>query len=79
MNNLEKYNAIFMDTFAAEEADLNEEFTSANVEAWDSVGHMNLISYLEEEFDIMMESDDIVELQSYEAGKEILAKYGIEF
>lgn len=79
MENLEKYNAIFMDTFAVDEVDLNEDFTSANVEAWDSVGHMNLISYLEEEFDIMMESDDIVDLQSYEAGKEILAKYGIEF
>ncbi len=51
------------------------------IEAWDSVGHMSLVAALEESFDIMMDTDDIIELSSYEKGKEILAKdtYGVEF
>ena len=48
--------------------------------AWDSVGHMGLVAQLEDQFGIMMEPDDIVDLNSYEKGKEMLAeKYGVEF
>jgi hypothetical protein len=34
---------------------------------------------LETEFDIMMETDDIIAFSSYLQGLEILAKYGIQF
>ena len=52
-----------------------------DIEAWDSVGHMSLIAALEDAFDIMMDTDDIIDLNSYEKGKEILSKadYGVEF
>ena len=50
------------------------------VDLWDSVGHMTLVANLEDTFDVMLETDDIVELSSYEKGIEILKeKYGIEF
>ena len=49
-----------------------------DVEAWDSVGHMTLMAALEDAFDIMMETDDIVDFSSYEKGKEILKKYGVD-
>ena len=49
------------------------------VELWDSVGHMSLVAALEDEFDIMIDTDDIIDLSSFEKGKEILAKYGVEF
>ena len=40
---------------------------------------MTLISSLEDEFDIMMETDDIIDFESYEKGIEILKKYGVSF
>ena len=42
---------------------------------------MSLIAALEDAFDIMMDTDDIIDLNSYEKGKEILSKadYGVEF
>lgn len=41
---------------------------------------MTLISALEDTFDIMMETDDIIDLSSYEKGIEILkSKYNVEF
>jgi acyl carrier protein len=46
--------------------------------AWDSVGHMSLVAALEDAFDIMLEMDDIVDLSSFEKGKEILRKYDVE-
>lgn len=46
--------------------------------AWDSVGHMALVAALEDAFDIMMEMDDIIDLNSFAKGKELLRKYDVE-
>ena len=39
---------------------------------------MSLIACIEEAFDIMMETDDIIDLNSFEKGIELLKKYGVE-
>lgn len=80
MNNLEKYNNAFIETFEITEDQL-AGLKYQDIAAWDSVGHMGLIAALEDAFDIMMDTDDIIDLSSYEKGKEILAKdeYGVEF
>ncbi len=79
MTNLEKYNQIFEDVLGVPESVLNEKFTFKDVPQWDSVAHLSLISELEDAFDIMFESEDILHYGSYENGKAILEKYGIEF
>ncbi len=80
MTNLEKYNKAFMETLEIGEDKL-AGLKYQDIEAWDSVGHMSLIAALEDAFDIMMDTDDIIDFNSYEKGKEILAKdtYGVEF
>ncbi len=80
MTNLEKYNQAFIENFEVAEEQL-AGLKYQDVEAWDSVGHMGLIASLEEAFDIMMDTDDIIDFSSYEKGKEILARevYGVEF
>ena len=80
MSNLERYNLAFMETFDVSEDQL-AGLKYQDIEAWDSVGHMSLIAALEDAFDIMMDTDDIIDLSSYEKGKEILAKaeYGVIF
>ena len=75
--NLENYNTAFTDTFGIDETALNEELVYQSITAWDSVGHMSLIAALEETFDIMMDTEDIIDFSSYEKGKEILKKYEI--
>ena len=60
-------------------ADLNESFTFDSVDAWDSLSHLTLISDLEEAFDVMFETDDILHFGGYENGKKILAGYGVDF
>lgn len=79
MNNLEKYDAAFMESFGITKDKL-EGLEYQQISAWDSVGHMGLVAALEDAFDIMMDTDDIIDLSSYEKGKEILAKnYDVEF
>ena len=79
MTTLEKYNEVFCKTFEITEDKL-AGLKYQDIDAWDSVGHMTLVANLEDAFDIMMETDDIIDLSSYEKGKEILAKnYEVEF
>jgi acyl carrier protein len=79
MTNLEKYNQAFFEAFEITEDKL-VGLQYQQIELWDSVGHMTLIANLEDSFDIMMETDDIIDLSSYEKGLKILSeKYNVEF
>ena len=80
MTNLEKYNKAFMEILEINENQLSG-LKYQDITAWDSVGHMGIIAALEDAFDIMMDTEDIIVLNSYEKGKEILAKadYGVKF
>lgn len=77
MNNLQKYNKVFVDTFEVDENDL---YTMRLKESkqWDSVGHMILIAALEDTFEIMLEPEDMMSIDSYAKGKEVLGRYAIE-
>jgi len=76
MTNLEKYINAFVETMQIEPGEV-EGIEYQTILAWDSVGHMELISAIEEVFDIMMDTDDIIDFNSFEKGKEILAKYDV--
>ena len=78
MNNLIKYNDVFMEIFELKEEQLNESLIYNSIELGDSVGHMAMIAELEDAFDIMLETDDVIDFSSYEVGKEILRKYDVE-
>ena len=79
MTNLEKYTNVFVECFAVSPDVLDEKFVYQSVPSWDSVGHMGLIAALEDTFDIMMETDDIIDFSSYTKGIETLKKYKVEF
>ena len=78
MTNLEKYDAIFTEVFGATADQLGDNYSKETVNEWDSVHQLNIISLLEEAFDLMLDPEDIMACTSYNAGKEILAKNGIE-
>lgn len=78
MTNLEKYTNVFVEAFGIT-AEQTAGLAYQGIEAWDSVGHMTLVAAIEDTFGIMMDTDDIIDLSSFEKGKEILAKYNVEF
>lgn len=47
MENVKKYNVIFMEVFSVGEEVLNDEFKQGNVENWNSIHQLNLVSYIE--------------------------------
>ena len=61
------------------EAEVNENLKYASTPAWDSVAHMSLVASLDSTFEIMMDTDDVIDMSSYDKAREILTKYGIQF
>lgn len=78
MSDLEKYQEVFVETFSVDVIDLNKDFAYQSIGAWDSIGHMSLITALENAFDILIEMDDVIDFASFDRGREILRKYEID-
>lgn len=79
MSNKQKYQDIFINSLSIDSKKFNEKLKYNEIPEWDSIGHMTLMSGLEEGFKISIETDDIVDLSSYLKGIEILKKYKVDF
>tara|TARA_B100001093_G_scaffold347835_1_gene332454 strand:+ start:185 stop:424 length:240 start_codon:yes stop_codon:yes gene_type:complete len=77
MQNKSKYKEVFIKSLSIKENDFSEELKYNEIPEWDSIGHMTLMSGLEEGFNISIDTDDIVDFSSYKKGVEILKKYKI--
>ena len=79
MNNLEQLENIFRDSLGLEKETSVIELTYRSIEEWDSVAHMVLIGDIEDFFNVMLETDDVIELSSFSNEILILGKHGIAF
>jgi acyl carrier protein len=78
MSSRDNYSKIFRSSLNLDENKFSEEIQYNEVDEWDSIGHMTLISALEEEYKITFETDDIIDFSSFKKGIEILKKYKID-
>lgn len=72
-----KYKEAFKNALSLGDDVVIEKLKYNEIPEWDSIGHMTLISELEDKFNISFETDDIVNFSSYDVGKEILNKLGV--
>ena len=79
MSSDQSYQDVFIQSLSINKDKFNNEIKYNDIPEWDSIGHMTLMSALEEKFDITLDTDDIVDFSSYIKGKEILKKYKINF
>ena len=77
MSNKHKYHDIFIKSLSINSNKFNENIKYNEIPEWDSIGHMTLMSGLEEGFSITMDTDDIVDFSSFKKGIEILKKYKV--
>lgn len=77
--NIQKLKNSFVDGLGLESGAAIEDLTYRSIQQWDSVGHMQLVSQIETEFDIMLDTQDVIDMSSFVKAKEILNKYGVKF
>lgn len=49
----------------------------SSTEGWDSVAHMALVAEIESAFDIMLSTDDVIGMSSFQVAKETVARHGV--
>ena len=77
MSNLDKYKECFKEALEIDMKLINDSLKYNSVAEWDSIGHMTLMSALEEKFSISMDTDDIIDFSDFKKGIEILKKYSV--
>lgn len=75
MNSKERYDRIVNEIFELNGMPINESMTRGNTEKWNSLLHLTFVTAIEDEFEIMLDTQDILSLTSYSAGLEIIDKY----
>ena len=58
---------------------VSDELTYQSITEWDSITHMVLISQLEDDFGVSIDTDDVIDMSSVAKAQEILTKYGVAF
>ena len=77
MDNKEKYDSSFTAGLSINNKKLDKNLKYNSIQEWDSIGHMSLISELEKNFNISIETDDVIDFSSYQKGISILKKYKV--
>lgn len=78
MTSIQKLYAVFSEALHIPLGSVNELLAYNTIKEWDSVAHMALVVALEESFDVMLDTDDIIDMSSVLKAKEILMKYGVD-
>ena len=79
MTNEEKLREIFAEALGIDLTQVTEDLTYNTIPEWDSIGHMALIAEIDDQFDTMLDTDDVLEMSTFAKAKEILIKYDIKF
>ena len=77
MNNNETLINAFTTALGIEAENVTDDLTYNTIPQWDSTAHMVLIAEIENVFDVMLDTDDIIDLSSVAQAKIILQKYDV--
>lgn len=79
MSNLEKFNKVISDALNIKNVEnTNDEMGPDEIEDWDSLAHVELVTGLEEKFGISLDVVDISRMYTIGDIKKILKKYEVE-
>jgi len=79
MDNGEKLRHVFAEALGIEKDRVLDTLEYNSIPEWDSVAHMSLVAALDETFDTMLDTDDVIDMSSFARAREIMKKYGVEF
>lgn len=79
MNNQELLYKSFAEALQIEISSISDELKYQSIIEWDSIAHMVLINEIETIFNVIIETDDVIDISSVAKAKEILSKYNIDF
>jgi len=69
----------FAEALAIAPERINGDLAYNSIEEWDSTAHMALVAAIEQQFGVMLQTQEVLDLSSFDKAKEILCRHGIRF
>ena len=69
----------FVESLGLSSSDVTDSLAYNSIKQWDSIGHMALVAAIESEFNVMLDTDQIIAMSSVGVAKDILLKHGVTF
>ncbi len=79
MPNEVKLASAFAEALEIDATTISDDLKYNSIPEWDSVAHMSLIAELEKAFNVMFDTDQIIDMSSVAKAKEILGCHGVSF
>ena len=79
MDNQQKLVNCFVESLGIPTEQVTNELAYQSIVEWDSIGHMALVAELEDVFNVMLDTNDIIDMSNVSVAKKILGKHGVEF
>lgn len=76
---LQKLQQAFATALAVDLALITDDLAYNSIPQWDSTAHMLLIAELENSFNLLLNTDDIIDMSSVAKAREILTRHGVVF
>lgn len=75
--NLSKLAAVFEQTLGADPKSVVMGAGPDDIDGWDSLGHVSMVSGLEKEFGLSFDVDDVMEMETVDAILRILERHNV--
>ena len=79
MSNYHTLVEVFSTSLGIDASRVSKALKYNGIPEWDSVAHMALVGEIENAFDVMLDTNDIIDMSSVEVAIGILEKHGITF
>lgn len=73
--NEEQLKQVFVTALDIDPDKVTDALAYNTIPEWDSTAHMMLVAEIENQFDVMLDTDDIIDMSSFAKAKAILSKY----
>lgn len=68
---------VFQDVLGLTPEEVSDDLAYETCERWDSLKHLEIVAALEKRFDVAIDIDDVLAMETLGRTREILARYGV--
>lgn len=79
MSNTFKVVQVFAQALGIPQNSVKDDLAYNTIQQWDSTAHLVLISEIESAFDVLLDTEDVINLSSVAKARSILEKYEVVF
>ncbi|MFE9181945.1 Acyl carrier protein [Micromonospora haikouensis] len=78
MSLTDRLHGVFVDALELPEGTDVENLTYRGIEQWDSLGHMTLVAAIEDEFDVQLDTEQVIDMSSFKVALDMLRGLSVD-